>query len=145
MSAILTVNGTNQTGYFAIPHLVLQSFDDPISTWRTNAASDPSSPLFPHNLVRQNPNLVVLLTEKGGHIGWPMGWSPRSWEYMNNLVAAGFVSSYAATRKNNTEEKLTFHDQQGFPPRLEGHQKCTTPMLVGNEILSLTSMEHPSL
>jgi predicted alpha/beta-fold hydrolase len=99
MSAVLTTNSTEQSGNFAIPHLVLQSFDDPISTWRTNAANDPISPLFSKNIVQQgnSRNLVVLLTEKGGHVGWPMGIFSRSWEYMNTQVAAGFVSSYLAS------------------------------------------------
>lgn len=97
MSAILASNGTGQSGHFAIPHLVLQSFDDPISTWRTNVADEPSSVLFPKRIVQQesNNNLVILLTDKGGHVGWPVGYFPHTWEYMNNLVAAGFVKSYA--------------------------------------------------
>jgi predicted alpha/beta-fold hydrolase len=96
MSAVLAANTTEQNGYFAIPHLVLQSFDDPVSTWLTNAANDPTSPLFSKNIVLQEKsrNLVVLLTKTGGHVGWPMGTFSRSWEYMNTLVAAGFVSSY---------------------------------------------------
>lgn len=97
MSAILAANSTKQSGYFAIPHLILQSFDDPISTWRTNAANDPTSFLFSEDIVYQDnsSNLVVLLTKSGGHVGWPTGYFPHSWEYMNTLVAAGFISSYA--------------------------------------------------
>lgn len=79
---------------FSIPHLILQALDDPISTFRTNASNDPDSTLYVHNLVHQHDNLVLLLTERGGHIGWPMGMLPRSWEYMNDRVAADFVLAY---------------------------------------------------
>jgi predicted alpha/beta-fold hydrolase len=111
MSAILASNNnTGHRGYFAIPHLVLQAFDDPISTWRTNAANEKSSVLYPSNLVahEESSNLVLLLTSLGGHLGWPMGWMPHSWDYMNNLVAAGFVSSYVesvkARKQHNSSE-----------------------------------------
>lgn len=89
------------TGYFSIPHLILQALDDPISTWRTITSNDPDSPLFPSNLVNrpETQNVVILLTEKGGHFGWPVGWKPHSWIYMNDWVAANFVSAYA--KKHN--------------------------------------------
>ena len=79
-----------------IPHLVLQAMDDPLSTWRSNAADDPTSVLYPSNLVADNAqkNVVVLLTATGGHVGWPMGWWPHSWEFMNDFVAAGFVTAW---------------------------------------------------
>jgi predicted alpha/beta-fold hydrolase len=104
MSAILDDNTTEQSGYFAIPHLVLQSFDDPISTWRTDAANDPMSPLFSKIIAQEerSSNLVVLLTEKGGHVGWPVGSFPRSWEYMNTKVAAGFVLSYVESFRSSS-------------------------------------------
>ena len=107
MSSVLVSNGTAQSGHFAIPHLVLQSFDDPISTWTTNAADDPSSFFYPTNLVRQNEfsNLTILLTAKGGHVGWPMGFYPHNWDFMNSFVAAGFVSSYADVISHSTNIK----------------------------------------
>ena len=76
-----------------IPHLVLQALDDPLSTWRSNVASDPQSKLYPEKLfeAESQPNLVVLLTAEGGHVGWPVSWWPYSWTFMNDLVAAGFV------------------------------------------------------
>ncbi len=112
MSAVLVSQRNDQTRYFAIPHLVLQAFDDPISTWRTNAANDPSNLLFPTNLVRQrrNKNVVLLLTEKGGHLGWPMGFFPHSWKFMNNFVAAGFVSSYVEAVEGADEQKESLED-----------------------------------
>jgi predicted alpha/beta-fold hydrolase len=97
MSTILPNNATQNR--FAIPHLVLSAFDDPITTWRSNAANDPSSPLYPRNLVNEHQDkLVLLLTAKGGHVGWPIGWWPNSWKYMNDYVAAGFVNAYQKTR-----------------------------------------------
>ena len=79
-----------------IPHLVLQALDDPLSTWRSNAADDPTSILYPSNLIADNAqkNIVVLLTATGGHVGWPTGWWPHSWEFMNDFVAAGFVTAW---------------------------------------------------
>lgn len=87
--------------HIAIPHLLLQAFDDPISTWRSVASNDPSDSLYPWNLVQNQENVVLLLTEKGGHVGWPIGWCPNSWKYMNDYIAAGFVNAYQDTRKSN--------------------------------------------
>jgi predicted alpha/beta-fold hydrolase len=85
--------------HFAIPHLILHAFDDPISTWRNNAASDPTSPLYPSTLVNKvQENLVLLLTKTGGHVGWPISWWPHSWKYMNDYVAAGFIDSYETSK-----------------------------------------------
>eukprot|EP00980_Cylindrotheca_fusiformis_P007364 scaffold1525_cov142-Cylindrotheca_fusiformis.AAC.164 len=93
MSAVDTNNPYRK--HIGIPHLILHAFDDPISTWRNNASNDPSSPLHPATLVNKiEENLVLLLTTAGGHVGWPMGWWPNSWKYMNDYVAAGFVDSY---------------------------------------------------
>jgi predicted alpha/beta-fold hydrolase len=116
MSAVLVSNGTKQSGHFAIPHLVLQSFDDPISAWRTNAANDPFSPLFPERLVQHenSTNLVVMLTDKGGHVGWPMGYWPHTWKYMNNLVAAGFVASYIESANGLQEASLEKGDTESI-------------------------------
>ena len=113
MSAVMAFNEKDsQGGYFAIPHLVLQAFDDPISTWRTNAADDPSSLLYPTNLVTQEEtsNLVVMLTKQGGHLGWATGWAPHSWDYMNNVVAAGFIASYIASIKHSRSGDELFVD-----------------------------------
>jgi hypothetical protein len=87
--------------HIAIPHLILQSFDDPISTWKTNADNDPDNFLYPWNLVKDQENLVVMLTAKGGHVGWPIGMMPHSWEYMNDLVAAGFVDSFHTSKRRD--------------------------------------------
>jgi hypothetical protein len=100
MSTILSnPNGfRSRDRHVAIPLLILHAFDDPLSTWRTNAANDPDSPLYPLKLVQQEKmeNLVVFLTEKGGHVGWPVGWLPHNWEFMNTIVAQGFVNAFVS-------------------------------------------------
>ena len=108
----------------AIPHLVLQSFDDPISTWRSNAANDILDQLYPWNLVNtREPNVVLLLTDKGGHVGWPVGWWPTSWTYMNDLVAAGFVNSFVNTRSSLSDD--TINETAPQRPFLSSNQTRT--------------------
>jgi hypothetical protein len=99
MSAILPNNATHN--HIAIPHLVLQAFDDPISTWRSDVVNHPTSPLYPRNLVNEHQdNLVLLLTKKGGHVGWPIGWWPHSWIYMNEYVAASFIDAFHDSKRS---------------------------------------------
>jgi len=91
------------------PTCILHSFDDPISTWRTNAANE--GLLNPNNFVRAanvgNNRIALLLTGKGGHIGWPTGWLPfrRNWEFMNE-AAASFVEAVAAARSNMSHHPM---------------------------------------
>ena len=99
--------------HFAIPHLILQSFDDPLSIWTTNADNDPNSPLYPSNLVKSQENLVVMLTSKGGHVGWPIGIIPDSWEYMNTYVAAGFIDAFHKS-KTTTKGDVDDVDNDGM-------------------------------
>jgi predicted alpha/beta-fold hydrolase len=83
----------------SIPLCVMHAFEDPISSWRTVAASDGF--LEPNNLVHTGEgNLVLLLTEKGGHVGWPIGWLPflKKWEFMNE-AAASFVDAVAEAKR----------------------------------------------
>jgi predicted alpha/beta-fold hydrolase len=85
------------------PLLVLHALDDPLSTWRTVAAN--RGIMHPHNLVQAADNLVMLLTERGGHVGWPMGWRPhrRGWEFMND-VAAGFAEAIAKATMEDSDD-----------------------------------------
>ena len=54
-----------------VPTLVLHALDDPI----IHADSIPIDTLVsPRNVTRSN--LMVLMTQTGGHIGWPTGWFP---------------------------------------------------------------------
>ena len=84
-------------GRIAIPLLIVQAFDDPVSTWRNVAAN--SGLMHPSNLVQTGKgNLLLLLTRVGGHVGWPMGWWPSKyqWQFMSTIVSS-FVEAIQAT------------------------------------------------
>jgi predicted alpha/beta-fold hydrolase len=106
------------------PLLVLHALDDPLSTWRTVAAN--RGIMHPSTLVQAAGNLVVLLTERGGHVGWPMGWRPhlRGWEFMND-VAAGFAEAIARAKLDSDDcerDDLATHadgDESGGDAELE--------------------------
>jgi predicted alpha/beta-fold hydrolase len=72
---------------------VQHSLDDPLITWRSVAANE--GLLHPNNLTqRGSGNLFILLTKRGGHVGWSLGWNPASndWKWMND-VAMSFVDA----------------------------------------------------
>lgn len=58
------------------PLLALHAVDDPI----THVDTIPSQPLSEH--------MFTLITSKGGHVGWPLGWTPwtRRWEFQNTIA-----------------------------------------------------------
>jgi predicted alpha/beta-fold hydrolase len=77
----------------AIPFCVVQALDDPLITWRTVASN--SGVLHPSNLTKTGSgHLLLLLTKRGGHVGWPLGMFPwqHKWKWMNN-VASTFVQA----------------------------------------------------
>lgn len=83
----------------SIPLCVLHALDDPISTWRTVAANEGF--MRPDRLVRSGRgNLMILLTERGGHVGWPLGWLPQrqQWEFMSE-AAAHFTNAVIAAKQ----------------------------------------------
>jgi len=89
----------------SVPLCVLHSFDDPISTWRTNAGN--VGLMHPSNLVRVgNGNVLLLLTKRGGHVGWPTGWFShrQGWEFMNE-AAASFVEAVDAVKKSRRRRR----------------------------------------
>lgn len=60
---------TRRINSIAIPFCVLHALDDPLVTWRTVAAND--GWMHPLNLTKlASGNLFVLLTKRGGHVGW---------------------------------------------------------------------------
>ena len=65
-----------------VPVLALSSKDDPIV----------SSKCIPYEKVRGNPNIVLAVTELGGHIGWYTGVVPERWyakpclEFLDALI-----------------------------------------------------------
>lgn len=86
-------------GNVSIPFLVVHALDDPITSWRT-IGHDPFA------LTRSGSgNVIMLLTARGGHVGWPLGWNPRrsGWFWMSNTIAT-FVQSVDLARK----EKMTY-------------------------------------
>ena len=107
-------------GNLSVPLLVLQSLDDPISTWRCNAANDglfhPSR--LVHEIKEKGGNLVILLTKKGGHVGWPLGWWPsnHNWQFMSN-VASGFVNSVIRAREDVSLEDVAQSKEKLDVPR----------------------------
>ena len=86
-------------GNVSIPFLVVHALDDPITSWRTIGH-------YPFALTRSGSgNVIMLLTARGGHVGWPLGWNPRrsGWFWMSNTIAT-FVQSVDLARK----EKMTY-------------------------------------
>ena len=74
------------------PFLVVHALDDPLITWKT--IHDPSK------LVNTGSgNVLVLITDSGGHVGWPMGLLPNryGWGFMNGIVK-DFVDAIENTR-----------------------------------------------
>lgn len=98
-NASATIVNTSRIVRVNIPLCILHSMDDPIATWRGNVANQ--GLLHPANLVKIGKgNIVVLLTSKGGHVGWPVSWHPsrHGWEFMNE-AASGFVEAVAQAKK----------------------------------------------
>jgi len=63
------------------PFLVVHALDDPLITWKV--IHDPDK------LVNTGKgNVVILITNSGGHVGWPMGLLPNlhGWGFMNGIV-----------------------------------------------------------
>jgi hypothetical protein len=79
----------------SIPLLVVHALDDPLISWRTVAANH--GLMHPQQLTKwvPNGNLFVLLTKRGGHVGWPMGVNPtrHNWKWMNDVVMT-FVQAH---------------------------------------------------
>jgi len=82
----------------SIPLCVIHGLDDPLISWRTVASND--GLMHPTNLTKTGSgNLVILLTKRGGHVGWPLGWLPfvDKWAWMNN-AATSFVEAIVSAR-----------------------------------------------
>lgn len=103
----------------SIPFCVLHALDDPLITWNTIASNHGWK--HPSNLTKTGSgHLFLLLTKRGGHVGWyvcpsfvalehsiiphllnrPLGWLPffHNWAFMNN-AAASFVDAVVAAKK----------------------------------------------
>jgi len=84
----------------SVPLLVVHALDDPLMTWRTVAAND--GLMHPANLTSRtgSGNLFILLTKRGGHVGWPLGLLPfvDKWRWMSD-VSSSFVGAVAKAKK----------------------------------------------
>jgi len=83
------LNSARRINKVAVPLLILHALDDPLVTWETTAAN--RGLLHPTNVTRTGQgNLVVLLTKRGGHVGWPLGWMPSNdnWAFMNGAAVS---------------------------------------------------------
>ena len=101
----------------SIPFCVVHAFDDPLSTWRTVAADE--GLLHPTNLTAsvRSGNLLLLLTKAGGHVGWPLGWTPSvdKWKWMND-VAMTFVEAVKEVSKQHPGQCANPNGICGSPP-----------------------------
>ena len=74
--------------------------DDPLISWRTVAADD--GIMAPTTLTKTGTgNLIILLTKRGGHVGWPLGYiSPiYQWKWMSD-IAMSFTNSIVSASKS---------------------------------------------
>jgi len=87
--------GANNAGRISnvtVPLLTVNSLDDPIG--------DPRCIRDPAKVAKTGMGYVfVLLTKKGGHVGWPLGMNPSTegWRWMSD-VASSFVESVNRVR-----------------------------------------------
>ena len=80
----------------SVPLLIVHALDDPLVSWRTVGANDGLR--HPANLTSRtgSGNLFLLLTQRGGHVGWPTGMLPfiDKWRWMSD-VSSSFVGAVA--------------------------------------------------
>lgn len=90
-SSATTLNG--RIGNVHIPLCVVHALDDPLITWRTLNK--------PEKVVRSG-NVFMLITQTGGHVGWPLKMNPQTegWKWMNEYAVSSFVNSVDAHRNN---------------------------------------------
>mmetsp|Transcript_23545 Transcript_23545/g.36313 ORF Transcript_23545/g.36313 Transcript_23545/m.36313 type:complete len:604 (+) Transcript_23545:125-1936(+) len=90
-SSALTLNGRISNVH--IPLCVVHALDDPLITWRT---------LNKPEKVVYSGNIFMLITQTGGHVGWPLQMNPKTegWRWMNEYAVSSFVNSVDAHRNN---------------------------------------------
>jgi len=72
-----------------VPLVVVHAIDDPISIYEVTLAKH----------VPKTDNVLLLSTKHGGHIGWPLGWTPakKRWSFMVDIAME--VSSVLSEEK----------------------------------------------
>ena len=58
--------------------------------------------MYPPNLVKTGAGyLMILLTKRGGHVGWPLGLNARAnkWQWMND-AAKHFVDAVVRAKES---------------------------------------------
>eukprot|EP00747_Dinoflagellata_sp_TGD_P186057 gnl/TRDRNA2_/TRDRNA2_42896_c0_seq1.p1 gnl/TRDRNA2_/TRDRNA2_42896_c0~~gnl/TRDRNA2_/TRDRNA2_42896_c0_seq1.p1 ORF type:complete len:139 (-),score=20.03 gnl/TRDRNA2_/TRDRNA2_42896_c0_seq1:24-440(-) len=78
-------NPATLLSHIAVPTLLLHAEDDPVAVFAK----------IPQDDVRANPNMWLVSTRRGGHIGWNPDASGRSWA---DRVVARFLEVTAAPR-----------------------------------------------
>jgi predicted alpha/beta-fold hydrolase len=60
--------------------------------------------MHPHNLTGSG-NLFLLLTKRGGHVGWPTGWLPQrdGWKWMSD-ISMSFVAAVAKIQAKDRQD-----------------------------------------
>jgi len=99
---LLNSNKNGKIHDVSIPLLVVQSFDDPLISWRATVQN--SGFMHPDNLVKSGSgNLMLLLTKAGGHVGWSLAVCDK-WKWMSDVVMS-FARSVDEAKKEIEEEK----------------------------------------
>ena len=90
-----------------VPLLLLSAIDDPI----THVDCSPSFEL--HDPSPLSEHLFALITDKGGHVGWPLGWRPwiKCWEFQSTLALEfleGVISAgdLLGKNRNRTDKQM---------------------------------------
>jgi predicted alpha/beta-fold hydrolase len=95
----LPIQNSGKIHSLSIPLAVVQSLDDPLVTWRATVNNDGF--MHPTNLIESGDgNLMIVLTKKGGHVGWPTGLFPfiDKWKWMSNAAGSFGVAVDAAKK-----------------------------------------------
>ena len=99
----------------SIPLLAVAARDDPIIHCDALRATEFSE---------ENENLLFLITERGGHVGWPKGLLPwqHGWDFMNEAMEMKYVgrSSFFHCRRSRSLSRAC--EKMGLRIRLEPWQ-----------------------
>lgn len=79
------------------PLLCLSSRDDPII--------DPALLRHAETAAAANPNVLLAVTKKGGHLGWMQGWRGRTWMMEVTMQYVEAVVAIARQQEQQTQQK----------------------------------------